>query len=105
MKKRLLVAFVVTAVSAGGWAIWVNACDRDKQTTASTASTAGHDGCASKAGASTAGMNCAGHGASATTASMKGGHDGCTMKAGAATASMKGGSDCCAGKSVKGATA
>ena len=109
MKKRLMVAFVVTAVSAAGWAIWVNACDRDKQTSASTASTAAHEGCAAKAGATTAGMTCAGHGTSATTASMNGGHDGCggrSMKgATAATASMSGGHDGCAGKSMTGATA
>ena len=112
MKKQLLVAFMVTAVSAGGWAIWVNACDRDKQTTASNASTAGHEGCASHSGATAAGTSCEGHGASATTASattasMNAGHDGCAMKmkTSAATASMNGGHDCCAGKSAKGATA
>jgi hypothetical protein len=120
MKKRLLVAFVVTAVSAAGWAIWVNACDRDKQASASNASTAGHEGCAMKAGAGTA---CEGHGtsaasmksasggcpmmkgASATTASMNGAKDGCSMKSGAASASMTAGHDCCAGKSMKGAAA
>src|SRR2546426_6711370 len=85
MKKRLLIAFALVAVAATSWAIWAQACDKDKQTTAQ-ASNARMSGCphhsgataaeyaiySSNATAAHAGTSCEGHGGSAATASSNG---------------------------------
>jgi hypothetical protein len=131
-KQRLLVVFAMTAVLAAGWALWVNACDQNKQTSHATsgrgggvtavAAGAGKGNCTAEMAAQcTAAMaaECTAHGATkASAASMAGcpqhakgtmasnasmtGHDGCTMKSGAAAAS-KAGHDGCA--MMSGATA
>lgn len=72
MKLRLLVTLSVAAIAVAGWSIWVDACDHDKQTSASNASAASAGSCSGHhaAAAALTASACAGHGASATTASM-----------------------------------
>jgi len=75
MKQRLLFVFVSAVVVAAGWAVWVAACDQDKQTSnhaASTTTAASMSSCAAHgAKATTADMSsCAAHGAKATTADI-----------------------------------
>jgi hypothetical protein len=92
MKQRLLFVFVSAVLVAAGWAVWVAACDQDKQTSAqasSTTSAASMSSCAAHgANATTADMaGCAGHGAKATTADMAGcaGHGAKATTAGMAS--------------------
>src|SRR5262245_41117608 len=89
MRKRLLIAIAGAAVAATCWAIWSQACEKDKQTTAQALDqgSKGAQVTAVVAGTSGADMNCGSHGVSAMTASSGGGRG------------------CCAGKSTKGATA
>ena len=103
MKQRLLFVFASAVLVAAGWAVWVAACDQDKQTStqgASTTSAASMSSCAAHgAKATTADMaGCAAHGAKATTADMA----GCAAHgAKATTADMAG----CAAHGAKATTA
>src|SRR4030095_11068059 len=100
MKKRLLVAFAVSAVAGTSWAIWVEACDQAKQTTATaktsvTALTASTKGECAVHAATASNNGCAMKSSNATASTAS--HDGCAMKSSAASASMAAG---CAGKST-----
>ena len=102
MKQRLLVAIAFTVLVAAGWAVWVAACDQNKQTsaqasacskhTATTAvASADHAGCTAEMAANcTAEMaaQCNAKGAKGARASMA---SDCPMHGTAATAA-----DCCA---------
>ncbi len=80
MKLRLLVTVALTASAVVGWSIWVDACDHDKQTSATTAGAE----CPYHAHAATlTAGSCAGHAASAVTAS----NDACRNHASATVAS------------------
>ncbi len=133
MKKRLRIAFAVVAVTATSWAVWVHACDQDKQASAQASCSPGSKVTAVAAGAGKAGCTaamaaeCKAHGAT-SAASMTGcpHHSGATSAsfasyspdanasnsrgaceghgAAATVASSHGGRGCCAGK-AKGATA
>jgi len=110
MKQRFLLVVAITVLGAGGWALWVNACDQDKQTAASgrgrvSATAASSKGSCTGAARTAAAGECPYHsGASATTASMAG-HDGCSEKGASATTASMGGHDGCMTKGASATTA
>jgi hypothetical protein len=129
MKRRLLVLFSVVAVAATCWALWVQACDKDKQTTAQATSArgakvtavvagAGHADCSAAMAAeckahgttSAASMSGCPYHSGATAAEIAGYSSGasagakCQGHGASATTASNGGRECCAGK-AKGATA
>jgi len=81
MKQRLLFVCGSAVLVAAGWAVWVAACDQDKQTSTQTSAASMASCAAHGTKATTADMaSCAAHGTKATTADA-----GCAAH-GAATA-------------------
>jgi hypothetical protein len=105
MKRRLLLTVAFAAVAVSGWSLWVNACDKSKESSAANYSSASAGGsCASKSGktsATTASLqNASSEGCAYSKAAATASADHCAGKASATTASA--GGACCA-KDAKGA--
>lgn len=92
MMKRLLNAFAVVAIGIACWAVWAQACDKDKQASAQALNARGATVTAVVAGASHS--DCAAHGVSAMTASSHGGRECCAGKQKGATAASLGHEAC-----------